>query len=509
MKKKSVRRSKRNKKHVNKKHVNKKHVNKKRVNLSNKNNIKRGKNTLQKKKKTIKKNRNKNLFKYDLPHELSLKYKIVNLINTKKFIQVGGEYDDWVINGNTLGQGGWGTVYKVKKRDGSGEIKAMKVVSIPLENGDDLEQKFDYEVDIMKKMNIKVYDKGKVYDYENNFIILYVVMSRFNGGNLKEAIEQPEFKKTGKIEIETGEIGVKKIVISSNSESMRTIFRDIAVNIKKLYDMEIAHNDIKLENVMLYTDDDGTTRAFPIDYGLATPIKDRFIDSIDGPIAYKPPEIVQEMIVSDLLETLKTEYELSEDDMSFLKQVVGAEKFAEAVNSDDPRRAVIGMLQARNVEYKFFPNDVWALGIMLLEVFIYREPLNGPVNQDNIGEHLKNVIDSPIHRCPKGVKILIYNILKIKKEERISIDDVLDSKWFKGEEITEKELYELFAAVYGPDRPDLVQQQRSNEASGPARPDLKRKRSPESEGQNLSDEKGKKQKTWYEWVSSSFKPFTR
>jgi hypothetical protein len=193
MKNKSVRSSKRNKKRVNKKHVNKK-----RVNLSNKNNIKRGKNTLQKKKKTIKKNRNKNLFKYGLPHELSSKYKIVNLINTKKFIQVGsgpngdGNFNDWE-GIRHLGQGGWANVYEVREKSDSGrdrESKAMKVVMIPLENGDDfvttLKQKFDDEVEIMKKMHIEVYDKGEDKDDENNILRLYVVMSRFNGGNLKK-----------------------------------------------------------------------------------------------------------------------------------------------------------------------------------------------------------------------------------------------------------------------------------------------------------------------------------
>jgi len=260
-------------------------------------------------------------------------------------------------------------------------IQVNKVMKIIEFSEDRLERdidKFEKEVSIMKTVQhaveeqgdvlpcVQVYDDGIVRSVRSvRSVFGFIVMSMFTQ-DLFDTVKDDNSGRYGiNCSMKYG-IGYPQMII---------IFTDIAKHIKILHDNRYAHNDVKLENVMIIKKE-GQWRAALIDFGLASTIVDQRINSLAGTTAYLPPEI------------------------------------------NNHRYSIRPLLNI-----KVDPHDVWAYAVMLIEVFV-NPRVQLPIGHSDIPDLRRSTEQK--EDCPPVVKNLILLILKYRPESRISIDDVLE-----------------------------------------------------------------------------------
>ena len=140
-----------------------------------------------------------------------------------------------------VGQGGMGTVYKVRQRS-LDRIAALKILSLDARADPAFEERFVRESRTLAQLNhpniVTVFDCGKVGS------LFYLVMEYVDGVNLREALRD-------------GALGP--------ADSLEVI-RQICDALQYAHDQGVVHRDIKPENILL----DGRGRVQIADFGLAS-----------------------------------------------------------------------------------------------------------------------------------------------------------------------------------------------------------------------------------------------
>jgi serine/threonine protein kinase len=163
----------------------------------------------------------------------------------KRSIKYGGSCDEFVKDGytckntedgtnKTLGRGSHGTVYLVEK---GGVEYAMKIINFEMKYGKDI---FDKEVILLKKVH--------------------------GISNIVRCIEYWETKNHGIIIMNyLGDTNLDKVINLLTEEDIWKYITQLAITINELHKRNLFHNDIKGENIMIYSNN-----AYLIDLGLMT-----------------------------------------------------------------------------------------------------------------------------------------------------------------------------------------------------------------------------------------------
>ena len=176
-----------------------------------------------------------------------------------------------------VGQGGMGTVYKVRQRS-LDRIAALKILSLDARADPAFEERFVRESRTLAQLNhpniVTVFDCGKVGS------LFYLVMEYVDGVNLREALRD-------------GALGP--------ADSLEVI-RQICDALQYAHDQGVVHRDIKPENILL----DGRGRVQIADFGLAkllgrTPIDISLTatNQILGTYRYMAPEQIERPLSVD------------------------------------------------------------------------------------------------------------------------------------------------------------------------------------------------------------------
>jgi serine/threonine protein kinase len=176
-----------------------------------------------------------------------------------------------------VGQGGMGTVYKVRQRS-LDRIAALKILSLDARADPAFEERFVRESRTLAQLNhpniVTVFDCGKVGS------LFYLVMEYVDGVNLREALRD-------------GALGP--------ADSLDVI-RQICDALQYAHDQDVVHRDIKPENILL----DGRGRVQIADFGLAkllgrTPIDISLTatNQILGTYRYMAPEQIERPLSVD------------------------------------------------------------------------------------------------------------------------------------------------------------------------------------------------------------------
>ncbi|XP_033098196.1 NUAK family SNF1-like kinase 1 [Anneissia japonica] len=164
---------------------------------------------------------------------------------------------------STLGKGTYGKV-KLAREIATGELVAIK--SIPknkIENEEDL-KRIKQEIEIMRMLDhphiIHVID---VFESRDKIVM---VMEYANGGELYDYINDDKM----------------------TPEDAQKFFRQIVSAVSYCHKLNIAHRDLKLENVLL----DENLNVKIADFGLSTLYSDKLLSTYCGSPLYASPEIV-------------------------------------------------------------------------------------------------------------------------------------------------------------------------------------------------------------------------
>jgi len=196
---------------------------------------------------------------------------------------------------------------------------------------------------------------------------IYIVLELCDGGDLNEIVQS--------------ENGL-------NEESAKHYFYQIMGAISHIHRLGVAHRDIKLDNILITSDDD----AKLTDFGLCKEQKgDNPMLTTCGTLVYASPEII------------------------------------------------------RQEPYNGMKTDIWSAGVVLYAMIANHFPWS--VDPDLppellMAETAKQIVSGEIE-LPEGISFhlqnLIGNLLNVDPEERPSAEDVLMHPWFEGTEIAESE----------------------------------------------------------------------
>lgn len=175
-------------------------------------------------------------------------------------------------------------------------------------------------------------------------------------------------------------------------EDVRSVFKEIVEAVKFIHEKQIAHRDLKLENILVVSDGDDTNTGYKIkiiDFGFACNVeKDMEMDTKCYTLDYAAPEI------------------LSGDNYT---QVC----------------------------------DVWSMGVILYQLLCIDPPFrrtkhNGKINLNSVEMITERILEGAIEVDTKQFKQLsneardlIFSLLTVDVESRIRIEDILEHNWFK------------------------------------------------------------------------------
>ena len=182
------------------------------------------------------------------------------LVNENK-----GDVLQYYVPIETIGEGSFGKVFKVKQRS-TGHTFAMKLVSKDTQNN----KYFLNEINILRKLDHP--NILKIYEYFSNEKYWYFVMEYVSGGELYEKICDMQFYDENKAAI---------------------IMKQIFSCVSYLNQMGIVHRDLKPENMMMTNKKDALEIKL-IDFGTATFLKKgkKLKNKVGSPY-YIAPEVLK------------------------------------------------------------------------------------------------------------------------------------------------------------------------------------------------------------------------
>ena len=307
---------------------------------------------------------------YDVNYYMNESNKLSEYI--KEYFKINKEYPyskiDFYKFGRKIGQGAFGKV-NIGLHILTGRVVAIK--SFKKQNCTEKNmERIINERDIMKELNNK--NIIKILDYFEDENYIFIVMEYINGGNLYSFI-----KKRMKLK----------------EKMAKYIFKQIISAINYIHKHNIAHKDIKLENILL----DINHGIKICDFGIAKKVNspDQLFYGISGTPLYMAPEI-------------------------FYKS---------------------------NFGYKGFPVDAWASGIALYIMLSGELPFKADksVKKDSELEYaIINTTPKEIENISKEAKDLIKGLLCKNPNKRLTCEEVLKHPWLKDDEKKENEMCQLF-----------------------------------------------------------------
>lgn len=186
-----------------------------------------------------------------------------------------------------LGHGGFSAVFKARRKP-DGDIVALKLLDLTIENADEKEYRdFKEEVDILKKLDhpniVKVYDEH-ILDHKPSLEMEYL-----DGETLETILKRERYFSIG----DTLDL-VEQIAGALNYCHHYYIPDEIAQHTDSalLRRNAIIHNDINPKNIIRVKNEDGSNRYVLVDFGLSftDPNAVRHSKKEEGMAEYKSPE---------------------------------------------------------------------------------------------------------------------------------------------------------------------------------------------------------------------------
>lgn len=340
----------------------------------------------------------------EVPPEITPPSSLIQVqIGTENFVKKRRiRYNDAYEIIQLLGEGAFGSVYKVKVKDGE-EIRAMKIISkTNLLDSDDPDSVRN-EISVLKKLDhpnvMKIYE---FFEDKDNF---YLINEFCNGGDLAGRQEKDGI---------FAEYLVKFI--------MYQVF--LAVNY--LHKSNVLHGDIKRENILC----------------------DIEVDKEGNPVCDIFPEIRNnKSILSELKNTTENNTEkLTQKTRDFLKKLVkydyklvdfGSAKMKKPWETNKKLSGVIGTAyycapEVVNNKYSY-EADEWSCGVMMYLLLSGEPPFKGDSEEeifDNVLNSNPNFDSPKLRHVSSKAKDLMKKLLIKNPKERISAEQALKENFF-------------------------------------------------------------------------------
>lgn len=263
---------------------------------------------------------------------------------------------DYIFTRKRIGKGAFSTIYKGKHR-ASNKVYAIKEISF--DNLEKIRDSIKREFTLMKKLNHKNIIKLHEVFFDNDEKNIYLVIDYYAKGDLAKFLNGKPLKE----------------------KYAKKYMRQLIEGLKYLYDRQILHRDLKLQNILV-TDDNNIVIT---DFGFARYTdNENMLNTLCGSPMYMAPEIM-----------LKKKYNNK--------------------------------------------SDLWSVGIIFYELLFGTTPFRARNMIDLMSSLKKKEVVLPENNLSKNCINLISGLLNKNPDRRINWTDLFSHPWFDTDEILEKE----------------------------------------------------------------------
>lgn len=261
-----------------------------------------------------------------------------------------------------IGQGGFAKVYTVKWHQYPDQIFAAKIISLEEKASFACIQSYQDEINMLK--NIYHPNIIKVYKHFSSGHDMVIIMEYCPNGTLLDLV-------------------LKKGVL--NKCDFKVVATQVLDALKECHSNQIAHRDIKPQNVMI----DSNKRVQLCDFGIAQVVEDTNIKRYDGSIMFLPPEMLS-----------RVPYDPKKADIwmlgiTFYFLVCGAQPFTGKTMSELIRNITIG--------YAKFPCMISHSITKFISKMIAKDPNSRPTCEELLKDPLFSI--APVNDTGKLIMV--------------------------------------------------------------------------------------------------------
>ena len=261
--------------------------------------------------------------------------------------------------GHTLGKGAYAVV-KVCKDKITGEKYAMKIYEKSRLNDNSKKKCVYREIEILKRINHK--NIAKLHDVITTDKQILIIQELVNGISLREYYNN--------------EIRNQKGISEHKSKIFKKIFRQIFDAMNYIHKRNMAHRDIKLENILINKNYE--VKIIDFGFGMYNP-ENRPQNFFCGTPNYMPPEI------------------------AFKKPYNGQKA------------------------------DLWSLGVLVYKLYCADFPFKGK-NEKELYKSIQRGKFRIASYTPDYAKKIIVSMIELNPNKRMSCENILKSEWLKDDE---------------------------------------------------------------------------